>query len=93
MKKESTEEHRILPPEYELDPSINISLRSLTVEPLKVAAALHVLLNFSERYVLHNFGMVAHAFVAELSNYVQEIRNNIVKLESVHVSLMKECAR
>ncbi|CAG5108000.1 Oidioi.mRNA.OKI2018_I69.chr1.g3590.t1.cds [Oikopleura dioica] len=93
MKKESTEEHRILPPEYELDPSINISLRSLTVEPLKVAAALHVLLNFSERYVLHNFGMVAHAFVAELSNYVQEIRNNIVKLESVHVSLMKEFAR
>ena len=93
MKKESTEEHRILPPEYELDPSINISLRSLTVEPLKVAAALHVLLNFSERYILHNFGMVAHAFVAELSNYVQEIRNNIVKLESVHVSLMKECAR
>ncbi|CBY22348.1 unnamed protein product [Oikopleura dioica] len=85
MKKSSTEEHRIVAPEYELDPSINISLRSLTVEPLKVASALHVIINFSERYVLHNYGLVAHALVAELSNYVQEIRNNMVKLESVHI--------
>ena len=90
MKKSSTEEHRIVAPEYELDPSINISLRSLTVEPLKVASALHVIINFSERYVLHNYGLVAHALVAELSNYVQEIRNNMVKLESVHVSLTRK---
>ena len=73
-------------PKYDVDQSVDISLKSLLADPIKIISALHIVRSFTTRRSVPEYGLVSHALAGELINYCWEINERITQLDTMHVS-------
>jgi len=80
---DQTEKHVMLHfSKYSIDEKCDRSLKSLTIDPLRLVHCVDVIRRFVKHRSDFHYGYLSHALAAELENFIQEVNLQIINFET-----------
>ena len=67
---------------YSIDEKCDRSLKSLTIDPLRLVHCIDVIRRFVKHRSDFHYGYLSHALAAELENFIQEVNLQIINFET-----------